>query len=111
MVAGTIFTAVGDEVLIDHPLGESRPAWSFIMLGGAALFLAGRVLVDVFVHGRLSWPRLAGLIAVIAVTPVVYEMPPLDVAAFINLILLGVVAWHAFNDRSPRATSILDSPL
>jgi low temperature requirement protein LtrA len=111
MVTGTIFTAVGDEVLIRHPLGAHRMSSTFLVVGGTAVFLGGRVLVDILVNGRLSWPRLAGFLVALAIVPVALSMPPLVMAALANLVLVGIVVWHTLTDRSPRSTAILDSPL
>jgi hypothetical protein len=45
MAAGIVVTAVGQELVIAHPLAHTPPGWIVVMLGGPALFLAGRALV------------------------------------------------------------------
>lgn len=54
MVAGIVVIAVGDELVIEHPLGHTPPAWIIVILGGPALFLAGRGMFEYEVFGRVS---------------------------------------------------------
>ena len=56
MVAGIITVAVGDTLVITHPLGHPDPAWIAVILGGPALFLAGRATFEYAVFGRMSLP-------------------------------------------------------
>ena len=35
-----IITAVGDELVIPHPLGDTMPAWAAVILGGPALYVS-----------------------------------------------------------------------
>ena len=60
MVAGIVATAVGDELVIAHPLGHTQPAWVAVILGGPALFLAGRARFEYAVFGRVSRDRPIG---------------------------------------------------
>ena len=102
MVAGIVLTSVGDEVVVTHPTGSTRPGWVAVILGGAALFLAGRSRLDHLTFSRLARSRLIGLfvLAVLAaLTPVMVSLPPILVAATVNTVLLGVatsdtIAWR-----------------
>jgi low temperature requirement protein LtrA len=99
MIAGTLFTAVGDEVLITHPLGETRAAWAAVIVGGSALFLAGRTLIELIVYRRLSWQHLIGLSATVAMTPGMLLLPPLSVATATTLVLLAVALSRYLSGR------------
>jgi low temperature requirement protein LtrA len=74
IVAGVVLTAVGDEMLIMHPLGHSDNAMVITMVGGPALFLLG--------NQAFKWST-AGV-----------RFPPLS--HFIGLALLIIVAAAAF---------------
>jgi low temperature requirement protein LtrA len=69
MVAGTVVTALGAELVITHPRGHSQPAWVTVILGGPALFLAGRAIFEYTVFARVSPDRLIGLLMLAALTP------------------------------------------
>lgn len=90
MVAGTVFTAVGAELVIAHPLGHSEPAWVAVLLGGPALFLAGRAAFEYTVFARLSRGRLIGLLAAVALIPAMRHVPPLLSALTATAVLAGV---------------------
>ncbi|MET7806567.1 low temperature requirement protein A [Micromonospora chersina] len=90
MVAAVVAVAVGDELVITHPLGHSEPAWIAVILGGPALFLAGRAIFEYAVFGRVSLARVIGALALVALTPAMRPVPPLAVATVAALILACV---------------------
>jgi len=95
MVAGIIVAAVGDELVIAHPGGETSAATAAVVLGGPALFLVGHVLFKWAVFGRLSVTRLAAIGALAALAPLSLVVPPLVLAAAATLIVAAVAAWDA----------------
>jgi low temperature requirement protein LtrA len=90
MVAGIIATAVGHELVIDHPFGHLDPAWLGLILGGPALFLAGRSRFEYDVFGRVSWSRLVGLLALAALAPAMVHLPPLVATTTAAVVLAGI---------------------
>ncbi|SCG66119.1 Low temperature requirement protein LtrA [Micromonospora inositola] len=99
MIAGIVTIAVGDELLITHPLGHPNPAWTAVILAGPALFLAGRAIFEYAVFGRVSAPRVIGALALVALTPAMRPLPPLAVATTAALILAGVAVADAARAR------------
>ncbi|MFG2053114.1 low temperature requirement protein A [Micromonospora sp. NPDC048930] len=90
MVAGIVFTAVGAELVIAHPLGHGTPAWVAVMLGGPALFLAGRAAFEYTVFAHVSPGRPIGLLALAALAPVMRHVPPLLSGVAAAAVLAGV---------------------
>jgi low temperature requirement protein LtrA len=99
MVAGIVAVAAGDELVIEHPFGHTDSAWIAVILGGPALFLAGRALFDYEVFARVSWNRLIGLLVLAATAPTTILMPPLVVAIAATLVLAGVAITDAARAR------------
>ncbi|NES14203.1 low temperature requirement protein A [Micromonospora sp. PPF5-17] len=99
MVAGVVAAAVGDELVIAHPLGHTPPAWIVVILGGPALYLAGRARFEHAVFGRVSWSRPIGVLALAALIPVMLPLPPVVVAAAAALVLTGIAATDAVRAR------------
>jgi low temperature requirement protein LtrA len=95
MVAGIIAAAVGYELVINHPVGRTDPAWLAVIVGGPALFLAGRIRFGYDVFGRVSPPRLIGLLVLAAVAPALVHVPPVAAAVTATLVLAGVAAVDA----------------
>jgi low temperature requirement protein LtrA len=99
MVAGIVVTAVGQELVIAHPLGHTRPAWTTVILGGPALFLAGRALFEYTVFARVSHDRPIGLLALTAAAPVTLHLPPLLAATAATVILAAIAVADAARAR------------
>ena len=99
MVAGIVVLSVGDELVIEHPFGHTQPAWIAVILGGPALFLAGRAIFEYTVFGRVSRSRLIGVLLLAAISPAVIFLPPLMVATAPALILAGIALSDAARTR------------
>lgn len=103
MIAGVVLTAAADQLLIAHPTGGAQPAWIAAILGGPALFLAGRALFDVTVFARVSWSRLAGLLVLGASVPGMLLLPMVAVSGVIVIVLLGIAVANVASWRThPR---------
>jgi low temperature requirement protein LtrA len=99
MVAGVVAAAVGDELVITHPLGHTPPAWIAVILGGPALYLAGRARFEHAVFGRVSRSRPIGVLALAALTPAMLPLPPVVVATAAALVLTGIAISDAARAR------------
>jgi hypothetical protein len=69
MIAGLVAISVGDEFVIRHPAGHIRPAWIAVILGGPALFLAGRAIFQYVLFSHVSKNRAIGVLALAAGSP------------------------------------------
>lgn len=106
MVAGIVVIAVGQDLAIADPLGRTRPAVATVILGGPALYLAGRALLDYAVFARVSRNRLLGLFALAAAAPLTPRLPPLLTAATAAVVLAAV----ALADTALAGRSLPDAP-
>jgi low temperature requirement protein LtrA len=61
MVAGIIVVAAGDDRVLTKPTAVAGVAVSWLILGGAGLFIAGHLVFKLAVWRRLNWPRTAAL--------------------------------------------------
>ncbi|MFG1953211.1 low temperature requirement protein A [Micromonospora sp. NPDC048830] len=99
MVIGVAVSAVGDKLIISQPSGETVTSWGFVILGGPALFLLGRSMLDYAAFSRVSWSRPIGLLVLAALAPVTLLLPPVLVAAGAALVLAGVATSNAISWR------------
>ncbi|GAA4563848.1 low temperature requirement protein A [Micromonospora coerulea] len=113
MVAGVVVTAVGAELVIAHPSGQTQPAWIAVILGGPALFLAGRARFEYAVFTRVSRDRPIGLLALAALAPVMLLVPPLMAALAATAVLAGIAISDATRARGhpPEPPSPPGGPL
>jgi low temperature requirement protein LtrA len=103
MVAGIGGMAVTSQLVVMRPFGETPPAWAAVILGGPALFLVGRGVLDYTVFGRISRSRLAGLVLLAGAAPAAGLLPPVMLALLTASILaLVAVANLASTHRHAR---------
>ncbi|MBQ0980312.1 low temperature requirement protein A [Micromonospora sp. M61] len=108
MIAGIVLTGVGFELFITEPLGHLPAVWLIAILGGPALFLAGRSALEYQVFARVSRSRTAGLLALGLLVPVTVHLAPLTAGAAAAVVLLGVVT--ADTRRSRRQPAETPTP-
>jgi low temperature requirement protein LtrA len=99
MVAGIVAIAVGDELVIEHALEHQDPVWISVIIGGPALFLAGRAIFEYAVFRRVSRSRVIGVLVLVAMSPVMVLVPPLPAAIAAALVLAGVAVSDAARGR------------
>jgi low temperature requirement protein LtrA len=83
IVAGIVLFAVGDELVIAHPMGALHDSGALVALGGPALFLAGLMACAARIGQAQSVPRAVVVIAFLAALPLAADAD--------GLIALGVV--------------------
>ncbi|MGI5211756.1 low temperature requirement protein A [Plantactinospora sp. CA-290183] len=95
MVAGIVLTGVGFELIITEPLTDLPATWLIAILGGPALFLAGRSVLEFQVFARVSRSRKGSLLALGLLTPATLHLPPLAAGAAVTVVLFGVAGADA----------------
>jgi low temperature requirement protein LtrA len=99
MVAGVVAAAAGVEIVIAHPTEHTPPGLVGVVLGGPALFLAGRARFEYEVFSRVSPSRLVGLLVLALAAPVMLLVPPIVVAVVGALVLAGIAVADAVRAR------------
>ncbi|MGC4890464.1 low temperature requirement protein A [Micromonospora sp. DT227] len=90
MVVGVVATAIGYELAVEHPAGHNELAWLALVLGGPALFLAGRARFEYEVFGRVSPSRLVAIVALLLPVPLLVRVPLLVAAGYAVVVLAAV---------------------
>ena len=103
LIAGIIVTAVGDELVLAHPLGHVAASTALVLIGGPLLFLIGTSVAEFCVWGRPSVARLVGALALAALWLALPMLTPLTLAATTTGVLVVVGAWETFGGNADRA--------
>ncbi len=91
LIAGIIVWAVGDELVIAHPT-EVLPAPEVVaVVAGPAIYLLGHVLFRLRMAGTLSWKRLGGALACVAVGGLGWVVPGIALSGLLVAVLVGVI--------------------
>ncbi|MEU8264759.1 low temperature requirement protein A [Micromonospora sp. NPDC048999] len=111
MILGIINTAIGYELTISHPLeaargeggqfavGHTKLAWLLFIIGGPALYVAGRAHFEYVVFARVSRPRIVGVIILVLAVPLMHLLPPVLVSLTAALVLAGITITDAARAR------------
>jgi low temperature requirement protein LtrA len=95
MVLGIIVVAVGDEMSIAHPTGETSLTMALMMVGGPALFLAGHVLFKFAIWERISVPHFVAIAVLLALIPIRTALSPVALAAISTAIVITLNLWYS----------------
>ncbi|PYC73919.1 low temperature requirement protein A [Micromonospora arborensis] len=104
MVAGIVGAAVTSRLVVGRPWGETPPSWAVVILGGPALYLVGRGVLDFTVFGRISRSRLAGLVLLACVAPAAPRLPPVMVALLAMTVLALIAVANLVSTRRHTRT-------
>ncbi|MFE9695201.1 low temperature requirement protein A [Micromonospora sp. NPDC005806] len=99
MVAGVVITANCVDHILDRPFGHAEPIWIAMILGGPALFLAGRGIFEYAVFARVSRNRLIGVLVLAAISPAMIRAPRLVIAIAAALVLAAIALSDATRAR------------
>ncbi|MFG1955735.1 low temperature requirement protein A [Micromonospora sp. NPDC048830] len=99
MVAGVVVTSVGYRAVIDQPNGHTPISWLLVILGGPALFLAGRARFEYTVYAGVSPTRPIGVLVLGALVAPLLLAPPLVAAAAVVVVLTGIALADALRAR------------
>lgn len=95
MLIGITATAVGYELVIEHPLGRAESAWVAMIIIGPAVFLAGRARFEYEVFARVSPSRWIAILALLGSVPLLLHHPPLIASAVAAAVLAAVAVADA----------------
>jgi low temperature requirement protein LtrA len=97
IVAGIVVSAVGDELLLAHPDGQSGVREMIGMIGGPLVYLAGVILFKRAIRGHLQPSHLAGIGLFAILTPFAHLLTPLALSAATTAIMVIVAIWEAIS--------------
>jgi len=101
MVAGIIVTAAADQKMLSDPAGIPAPPTIWMVLGGAALFLAGHAAFKATVWRVTPWSRLAAIALLALLAIPAPHLPGAALAACAGAVVVAV----AIADRLQAAVS------
>ena len=99
IIAGIILTAVGDELVLAHPVGHMQSNVAMVLAGGPALFLLGSGLFRWMTCGDAPVSHAVGFILIGIVTVMFLDGPPVALSAATSFALCFVGAWEAIRRR------------
>jgi len=103
IVAGIILSAVADDLVLWHPLGEPDARTVLSAVGGPLLFLIGTSLFKHTVRGFLQLSHGVGIIALCVIGWLGREWSPLTLSILTTALMIAVATWESISLRSGAA--------
>lgn len=104
IVAGIILCAVGDELVLKHPTGETDFKTASAVLGGPAVFLLGNLWIKGAVAPRLPPSHLGGLALLAVIAPFAFFAEPYQLFLASLGVLVIVAVWEYISLKALAAT-------
>src|SRR5882757_8849351 len=92
MVGGIIVAAAADELVFERPSVHAETATAWMVLGGAALFLAGHAGFKAIVWQVVPWTRLAAIALLALLAIAVPHVSALTLAIVATVVVVAVAA-------------------
>ncbi len=100
MVAGIIVVAAADELVLADPDAVGVGSTSWLILGGAALYLAGLLAFKLTVWRRFSWQRASALVVLALLGLLAPHVSALVLSACVAAVLVAVAVADQVQFRS-----------
>jgi low temperature requirement protein LtrA len=90
MIAGIIVVAAADDEVLAHPSTVGNAATTWLVLGGAALFLAGHALFKAVVWRETPWSRIVAIIVLALLGLLAPHVSALALGICVAAVVVGV---------------------
>jgi low temperature requirement protein LtrA len=99
IVTGIILSAVGDELVLAHPLGHSEGKTAASVVGGPLAYLIGVVLFKRTVRGWFQLSHMVGIGALVSLAAAGGFFSPLALTVSTGTVMTIVAAWETLSLR------------
>lgn len=100
LVGALIICAVGDELVVNHPLGEIITGGIFAMVGGPIIYLMSNSIYKWITCWMIAWSHVVAIIVLALIIPFARFFNPLQMNAITALIFITVVVYETVQARS-----------
>lgn len=102
LVGALIICAVGDELVVNHPLKEMTAAGIFAMVGGPILYLSANGVYKLITCQMIAWSHIIAVVVLILLFPFADIINPLQLNGLTALIFIAVVVYETIKDKKTK---------
>lgn len=100
LVGALIVCAVGDELVVNHPLKEMTMPGIFAMIGGPILYLSANGIYKWITCRIIAWSHVIAIIVLALIFPFADIINPLQLNGLTALIFIAVVVYETITFRA-----------
>ena len=90
---------MGDELVVNHPLGEMTTGGIFAMVGGPIIYLISNGVYKWITCQLIAWSHVIAVIALVLIIPFGRLFNPLQLNGITALIFIAVVIYETIKTR------------
>jgi low temperature requirement protein LtrA len=94
LVAGIIATAVGNDLVLEHPDARLDTAQVIALVAGPAIYLLGSAIYKKVVYAAIPRSHIAGALVLVVLIPVGYAVSLLAMGWLTTAVLMAVGLWE-----------------
>ena len=94
LVGALIICAVGDELVVNHPLGEMTTGGIFAMVGGPIIYLMSNAIYKWITCQLIAWSHVIAILTLALIIPFARFFNPLQLNGLTALIFIAVVIYE-----------------
>lgn len=102
LIAGIIVTAVGNDLVMEHPHDAVKPAYALVLAAGPAIYLIGSAIYKRVVYGRVPASHIAGVVLLALLVPAAPRLDLLIAGWLTTGVMLIVSFWESRVLRARR---------
>ena len=99
LVGALIICAVGDELVVNHPLGEMTAGGIFAMVGGPIIYLISNSVYKWITCQRIAWSHVIAVVVLAILIPFAHLFNPLLLNGITALIFIAVVIYETVKNN------------
>ena len=101
LVGALIMSAVGDELVVSHPLGHISPEAVFVIIVGPVIYLIANMIYKWFTYHRVAKSHIAGVVVLLLIIPFSFYLNQLVLNA-LSVLVFVVISVYEVTDSKKR---------
>ena len=106
LVGALIMSAVGDELVVNHPLGEITPEAIAVIIIGPIIYLIANMIYKWFTYQTIAKSHIIGIIALITIIPFYQHLNLLTINILSVTIFVCISIFEIFNSKKKEELEI-----
>jgi len=102
LIGGLIMSAVGDELVVNHPLGHVTPEAIFVIVISSIIYLIANMIYKWFTCHIIARSHIAGILALLLIIPFYHHLNLLLINALTVCVFVVISIYEVVNSKKGK---------